>query len=283
MTSTTPNVYCPACGQQIPADAGFCRECGHHLPARNVAAAAEPDASSAPLEPATPLIPTLTPEPPAPMQSADASPPGRELDRRIVAIAAAAVLLVGGGIAAAVALSGGGSSSNSAKAAHAGTRSDAAAVAEATPAVTVALATPEATVETPTPDATVATPTPQPTVESDTSLTAQMRRLDGLMQLSEQGRAAAVEGNTAAAAASRSALLRQLQSLRADAADPLLRSAVDRFIVAIREALRQNHECGSRCSAADLARVARLKRDALSELNPLLRTYVGRTYRLEEI
>jgi hypothetical protein len=290
MTITPPIVYCPACGREIPADAGFCRECGHHLATRSRPAAAEPEAevSSVPetTEPAT-LVPSLTPEPPAPEPTppADAYSTGRQLNGRVVAIAAAAVVLVGGGIAAALALSGD-PSSPAAKAARAGTPSPSAIVGAATPEAPVATPAAEPTVATATPEPTVATSTPDSdtqTPSADTALTAQVRTLDGLMQLSEQGRAAAVAGDTAAAAASRATLLRQLQSLRADATDPRLQAAVDRFIAAIREALRQNRECGSACSAADLARVARLKRDALSELNPLLSEYVGRTYRLEEI
>ena len=318
MTTTPPIVYCPACGRETPADAGFCRECGHHLETRSRPAAAEPEASSVPETTACPLcdaqvpaaaqfcgscgktlnaeetpaepvtlVPSLIPEPaaPEPTPPADAYSTGRQLNGRVVAIAAAAVVLVGGGIAAALALSGGPSSPAS-KAARAGTPSPSAIVGAETPEAPVATPTAEATVATPTPEPTVATPTPEsdtPTPSTDTALTAQVRTLDGLMQLSEQGRAAAVAGDTAAAAASRATLLRQLQSLRAAATDARLQAAVDRFIAAIREALRQNRECGSTCSAADLARVARLKRDALSELNPLLLEYVGRTYRLEEI
>jgi hypothetical protein len=319
MTTTPPIVYCPACGREIPADAGFCRECGHHLATRSRPAAAEPEASSVPattacphcdaqvpvaaqfcgscgktvtveeppVEPAT-LLPSLVPEPPSapePTTPADADSTGRQLNGRVVAIAAAAVVLVGGGIAAALALSGD-PSSPAAKAARAGTPPPSAVIGAATPEAPVATPTAEATVATPTPEVTVATPTPDsdtPAPSSDSALTAQVRTLDGLMQLSEQGRAAAVAGDTAAAAASRATLLRQLQSLRADATDARLQAAVDRFIAAIREALRQNRECGSACSAAELARVASLKRDALSKLNPLLREYVGRTYRLEEI
>jgi hypothetical protein len=147
---------------------------------------------------------------------------------------------------------------------------------------------PEPTAETPTPEPTVETPTPtpEPTVEApsaDELLAAQVRRLDALMQLSIQGRAAAIAGDTAAAVASRETLLRRLERLRGDATDARLQAAVDRFIPAIQESLRQNRECGAECSPAELARVGERKRDALSALNPLLREYVGRTYRREEI
>jgi hypothetical protein len=313
MTTTPPSVYCPACGRQIPADAGFCRGCGHHLAARSRPAAAEPAASSVPetkacpdcdaqvpvaaqfcascgrtvtadvppAEPAT-LVPSLTPEPPAAPQPTPSAAPGRRFNGRAIAIAAAAVVLVGGGIAAALALTGD-PSSPSARAANAGTRSDPAAVAAATPEATVATPTPT---PTPTPEATVATATPDSDAQApsvDPTLATQVRTLDALMQLSEQGRGGGGGGGKREVRREQLKPLRQLQSLRAAATDARLQAAVDPFIAAIREALRQNRECGSACSAADLARVARLKGDALSKLNPLLREYVGRTYRLEEI
>jgi Double zinc ribbon len=315
MNSTLDHLYCPACGQQIPAAAGFCPECGHDLTTRTQPAghdrdleapgngdfsdgtvqvpATEPVMTACPhcdaqlpaaaqfcgscghsvtiedppTEPVS-LIPTLTPEPPVappPTRSADAPASGRRFNGRIAAIVAAAVLVIGGGIAAALMLTGGSSSQPTKAASH-----------KARPR--------------PIPGPEVATPAPVATADSGqrapsgaSGLTSQVRKLDGLMQMSEQGRAAAVNGDIAAAIANRSKLLRELRTLRAQATDAPLLAALSSFSSAIRESLRQNRECGSACSADDLRNVARLKHEALSKLNPLLRKYVGNTYRREDI
>jgi hypothetical protein len=102
-------------------------------------------------------------------------------------------------------------------------------------------------------------------------------------QLSENGRAAAVRGDIKAATASRAKLLRDLERLNADATDKQLKAAVASFIPAITEALRQNRECGSRCSTAELDKVGALKHAALQKLNPLLKAHGGDTYRPEDI
>jgi hypothetical protein len=115
------------------------------------------------------------------------------------------------------------------------------------------------------------------------ALRGQVQRLDGLMRLSAAGRAAAIRGDTVAAIANRTDLLRRLSGLRADVSDARLRGGLDAFHAGIRESLRQNRVCATRCPAADLARVARLKRTALARLNPLLRRYAGTEYRLEQI
>jgi len=83
-------------------------------------------------------------------------------------------------------------------------------------------------------------------------LSAQARTLDGLMRLSEQGRAAAVSGATDVAIASRVTLLDDLRALRARATDTQLKAGLTRLIAAIRESLRQNRTCGTRCTTADL-------------------------------
>jgi hypothetical protein len=115
------------------------------------------------------------------------------------------------------------------------------------------------------------------------NLAAQVKTLDGLMRLSEKGRAAAVQGDIKTATASRAKLLRDLKRLYADATDKPLKAAVASFIPAITEALRQNRECGSKCSTADLNKVARLKQAALDKVNPLLKAHGSDTYRLKDI
>jgi len=268
MTTAAHDLFCPACGQQLPGDAGFCRECGHDLTARR-----------------TSLIPTLTPEPapePAPFEPAPAEepPPGPRFDRRVVA--AAVAVLVGGGIAAALLL-GGGSDDPAAKRAGS-TSSDRAE--SGSPATT-----PEPTVAAATPDAPVdAVVVPEATVDAgeqpaagDDALAGQVQALDGLMQRSKEGRAAALDGDFAGAIANRSALLGELQSLRTEATDPELRAALGSFVAAIRESLRQNRDCAAACSAADLRRVGQLKEQALAQLNPLLREHLGTSYDPEEI
>jgi RNA polymerase subunit RPABC4/transcription elongation factor Spt4 len=301
--NTTAPVYCPDCGRELPAGAVFCSECGHDLTVR---AAREPEVappdtracsgchslvpSAAEFCPSCgatmvadeSLVPTLEIEVPA----APPPPPSEEPrspNRRVLVAGAAVVVLVGCGIAFAL-TSGGESSPETENAARAGTATDPVA---ATPEPAVEMPTPEPAVEMPTPEPTIEVPTPEPALEQapaeEPALAEQVQRLDGLMQMSVQGRAAAISGDAAGAMANRERLLRELQTLRSEAADPELQAAIDGFIPAIRESLRQNRECGSSCSDSELRYVGRLKRDALSELNPLLREYVGRTYTREEI
>ncbi len=103
------------------------------------------------------------------------------------------------------------------------------------------------------------------------------------MKLSEQGRAAAVKGDTKAAIANRTKLLAGLKRLGAQATDARLKAGLGSFTAAIRESLRQNSECADRCSAAELNKVNRLKRQAVTELNPLLRRYARTSYDARDI
>jgi hypothetical protein len=102
-------------------------------------------------------------------------------------------------------------------------------------------------------------------------------KVDGLMQFSEQGRAAAIAGDTTAARANRTKLLADLQSLQAQVTDAQLKAALASFIAAIRESLRQNRTCGIKCTTSDLARVDALKQQAVAKLNPLLLKYARHT------
>jgi hypothetical protein len=131
---------------------------------------------------------------------------------------------------------------------------------------------------TSTPSAT-ATPAPP----RGPSLAAQVVSLDALMRMSERGRAAAVKGDFAAAVANRATLARRIDRLHGRATDPALRGGLARLGAAMREALRQNRTCKASCSAADLARIGRLKQAALSRLDPLLRRYAHTSYRREQI
>ena len=200
---------------------------------------------------------TVTPprQPPPPPRPGAASERESWPVGRTIAIVAT-VLLLGGSIAAAVVLSRG----SDEKPAAARSTTDAAA-RDATPE-----APPEATA---TPD--------------DAQLPRQVETLDRLLKMSVEGRAEALGGDFAAAAESRSTLLRELRSLQADVTDAQLRAAVTAFIAAIREALRQNRECTASCSTSELERVGRLKRQALSKINPLLREQGIGTYKSSEI
>jgi hypothetical protein len=128
-----------------------------------------------------------------------------------------------------------------------------------------------------------ATPTATRTPAPGPSLAAQVRSLDSLMRMSERGRAAAVKGNFGAAVANRASLARRIDRLRARTTSPALRAGLARLSAAVDEALNQNRTCKAGCSAADLARVGRLKQAALSRLNPLLRRYAHTSYRREQI
>ena len=111
----------------------------------------------------------------------------------------------------------------------------------------------------------------------------QVQTLNGLMRTSQQGRAAAAKGDTKAAIANRSKLLKDVQRLRAQATDRQLKAGLGSFAAAVRESLRQNRECGAACSASDLSKVNRLKQDTVDALNPLLRKYAKTTYRARDI
>ena len=114
-------------------------------------------------------------------------------------------------------------------------------------------------------------------------LDAQVKQLGELMLLSKKGRAQAVEGDVKAAAASRAQLLKDIRALDADTGDKALKAGLVSFGAAIRESLRQNRECGSKCSIADLQKVGRLKQAALKRLNPILKAHGARTYKPVEI
>ena len=114
-------------------------------------------------------------------------------------------------------------------------------------------------------------------------LDAQVKQLDELMLLSKKGRAQAVDGDVKAAAASRAQLLKDIRALDADTGDKALKAGLVSFGAAIRESLRQNRECGSKCSTADLQKVGRLKQAALKRLNPILKAHGARTYKPVEI
>jgi hypothetical protein len=115
------------------------------------------------------------------------------------------------------------------------------------------------------------------------ALGRQVQTLDGLMKTSEQGRTAAAKGDTKAAIANRAKLLAALQRLDAQAADKRLKAGLASFTAAIRESLRQNRECGAKCSTSDLNKVNRLKQETVDALNPLLRKYAKTTYRARDI
>jgi hypothetical protein len=160
------------------------------------------------------------------------------------------VLLIGGGIAALV-LSGGSG--------------------DPQPAADRAAAAPPETAPTAAPPA------------SDAKLRRQVQALDGLMRASVRGRAAAVKGDTKAAIANRAKLLADLRRLSAEATDAQLKGGLRSFTAAIRESLRQNSECGERCTASELNQVNRLKQQTLAKLNPLLRRYARTSYRSRDI
>jgi hypothetical protein len=222
--------------------------------------AAAPPAAITPATPHQPAAapvpeprPSVPPLPPAPKVTA----PARERwsDGRIVAIAVTAVLIVGSLVAALV-LSGG---------------SD-------TPKPPTAKAARGAPVSAP-PKAKRRASKPAPAAD----LKRQVQTLDDLMKTSGEGRAAAVKGQTKAAIANRSKLLKDLQSLRTGATDARLKAGLRDFTAAIRESLRQNRECADKCSTAELNKVNRLKQQAVTELNPLLRKYTKTTYRSQDI
>ncbi len=349
---TTPNVFCPDCGEPVPADAGFCRACGCDLAARSASSPAAAE-TAAPASVTTPcpqcgtdlpaeaqfcgscgapagaedpptLVAATEPEGPRPTVLVRPTEPHASWPNvRVAAIVAAVVLVLG--VGAAFALGGGGSDApkagSDAKATQktgsvpttatdaldavasaigaaadragagdpTGTETDATTApgsVDATNAAGSASDPAAASTDTTSTDATTTDATTTDatsTAASGAALRAQVQRLNALMRLSEQGRAAAIRGDTRTAAANRSDLLRRLRSLRADVDDPKLQAGVDAFIAAIRESLHQNRTCGSRCSPEKIARVGRLKSAALATLTPLLRTYAGTSYRSEDI
>ena len=227
-------------------------------------AAAPQGAAPAPAAPAVAGA-SVTPLVASSAQRADGPPPRAfvpanrsRIDKRTTAIVAAVVLLATVATVAVLVLTGG---------------------SEPKPLPTGSESPPANAVveqETPEPSAT-AKPVKAPKVD------AQVKTLDGLMRLSEKGRAAAVNGDIKTATAQRATLLRDLERLDAQATDKQLKAALATFIPAITEALRQNRECGSKCSTADLNKVARLKQAALNKVNPLLKAHGGDTYRLKDI
>ena len=126
------------------------------------------------------------------------------------------------------------------------------------------------------------TASPKP-ARSDADLRRQVLALDGLMERSQEGRAAAAKGDTKAAIANRSALVKDLQALSGQVKDAKLKAGLASFTAAIRESLRQNRECGDACPAGDLEKVNDLKRETVEALNPLLRKYAKTTYRSRDI
>jgi hypothetical protein len=139
-------------------------------------------------------------------------------------------------------------------------------------------------------DTPVAIDTPEPTPEKTAEpkataapIEAQVKTLDELVRFSAKGRKAAVNGDIKAAIANRAKLLRDIRALNKQADDKQLKAALVTFDAAIAESLRQNRECASKCSDADLAKVGKLKTAALAKINPLLKEHGGRTYKREEI
>jgi hypothetical protein len=142
------------------------------------------------------------------------------------------------------------------------------------------VATPlETPVDTPAPTPEE-TPKPKATAAP---IEAQVKTLDELVRFSAKGRKAAVNGDIKAAIANRAKLLRDIRALDKQAGDKQLKAALAGFDAAIAESLRQNRECGSKCTDADLQKVGRLKTAALAKINPILKEHGGRTYKREEI
>jgi hypothetical protein len=224
-----------------------------HLPA--------PDGAPAPEVPAASEPPPATPAPPPPVAEAPAAPPPKRTKPPkppkqprepvspglIAAGIITLVLLIGSGVAALL-LSRGDDDPKPA------------AVVEST-------AEPEET-EAP---------------RTGANLRQQVLTLDDLMKKSKQGRTAAAAGDTEAAIANRSDLLKDLQRLEGEAEDADLKAGLGSFVAAIRESLRQNRECADACSTADLDKVNALKRQTVQTLNPLLRKYAKTSYRGRDI
>jgi hypothetical protein len=208
-----------------------------------------------PVAPTPPPLPAAgTPPTPPPPPSEPGRPPlaafgdfVRRIDPRI-GLVVLAILVIGGGL---IAL---GSVKSSPKPRETQTTTDSAALE-------------------PTATATAAK-RPKPTV----SLRAQVLRVDGLLRLSQKGRAAAVRGDFAGAIANRTTLLKDLQALGSKARNAQLKSGLTAFAAALTEALHQNRTCRSKCSATDIAKVRRLKDTAVHQLNPLLHRFGAGRY-----
>ena len=129
------------------------------------------------------------------------------------------------------------------------------------------------------------TPSPAPTARpaKTPALAGQVRSLDDLMKASQAGRNAAVKGDTDAAVANRTKLLKDLRRLSKNVSDVKLKAGLRDFTAAIQESLRQNRECGADCPTSDLNKVNRLKQRAVRQLNPLLRKYAKSSYQAREI
>ncbi|WP_157591782.1 hypothetical protein [Solirubrobacter soli] len=137
-----------------------------------------------------------------------------------------------------------------------------------------------------TPVATTPEPTPKKTPKPKATaapIEAQVKTLDELVRFSAKGRKSAVSGDMKAAIANRSKLLKDIRALDKQADDKQLKAALVAFDAAITESLRQNRECASKCSDADLQKVGKLKTAALAKINPILKEHGGRTYKREEI
>jgi hypothetical protein len=70
METTTTDLYCPACGKQIPVDARFCRGCGHDLTARTRAPAGVEPAQAPDGDPASAATTAVEPAPASPPAAA---------------------------------------------------------------------------------------------------------------------------------------------------------------------------------------------------------------------
>jgi hypothetical protein len=247
--------YLPLPPATPPTDTSELEEA--HLPPP--AEAAPPAPEIAPTAPPSPVVAETPAAPPPDRKQRPPKPPKPPRPPKapreplsgglIIAIAATVLLLAGGGIAALV-LGGD----------------------DKPKPVAAATAAPQ---DTATPEATKAGKRPD--------LARQVQSLDALMKTSEKGRAAAAKGDTKAAIANRAQLLKDVQALRAKAADKQLKAGLGSFAAAVRESLRQNRECGAGCSASDLNKVGRLKQQTVGALNPLLRKYAKTSYRARDI
>ena len=232
-------------------------------PAPAAAVAGSPPAAAAPpSEPAAPppvapgaALPGDPPPPPRRSPGAAIGDGFRNLDRRVYAILAA--IVIGGALVFGIAVLGGKSKDK--------------VPPEPTQAAAVVT----------TKSKPKKTPTPKPAAAP--ALKTQAQEIDRLLKLSQTGRAAAVKGDFKAATANRAKLLKDLQSLQGKATDAQLKAGVTAFAAAIRESLRQNRECGSKCSTSDITKVGTLKQTALDKLNPLLKRFGLGPYTIKQI
>jgi hypothetical protein len=220
------------------------------------AAAPTPDRAAAASPPPGAALPGDPPPPPRRSPGAAIGDGFRNLDRRVYAILAAVV--VGGLLVFGIAALGGKSKDK--------------VPPEPTQAAAVVAETPKAK----------KTPKPKP-VAAAPALKTQAQEVDRLLKFSQAGRADAVNGDFKAATANRTKLLKDLQSLQGKATDAQLKAGVTAFAAAIRESLRQNRECGSKCSTSDITKVGTLKQTALDKLNPLLKKFGLGPYTTKQI